>query len=386
MSKSLVYEIFSSQLRVPFVSICAHILFQHTTRWSSLRYISFLFISTNRFCLLRFRNFIRILFAFYSTFSYFYIARVYKPPSYSSYYFFLSLLSCKFYLAGSFISLAFFLLLFVSVSRMHSPGWSSSSSFSLIRLRFPYTFCLPVFPFLFPFSLYLTPLLPSYTAPSDFFSFFLILPVPCGGIFVFFYFSFSSVVLFIFPSRSTLISLFVHSTSFAPPLPLLYLFPCVSPALAQRPGPRCFSRLSTHVNARSLIFLSSLFLVRPTDARGRPRRCDIFRFSFRYVRSVSNTWSVPSRLDIVLFYYAKCILLPRSCLIRVSPSRFSNSSHSIPSPVGDLWKYDTLDSLPLPTLIRHATRESGTARSSSPANGYGRCSSERESPSQTIFS
>lgn len=43
-------------------------------------------------------------------------------------------------------------------------------------------------------------------------------------------------------------------------------------------------------------------------------------------------------------------------------------------------KYDTLDSLPLPTLIRPAAREWRTTRSSKLANGYGRCSFERESP------
>lgn len=35
---------------------------------------------------------------------------------------------------------------------------------------------------------------------------------------------------------------------------------------------------------------------------------DIFRFPFRYVRSVSDTWSVLPCLDIVLFCLAKCIL------------------------------------------------------------------------------
>lgn len=86
------------------------------------------------------------------------------------------------------------------------------------------------------------------------------------------------------------------------------LFPC-----SARPQLRYLSRFSTHVNARSLIFLGSLFLafVPPLRASARAIRHplrDIFRFPFRYVRSVSDTWSVLPCLDIVLFYRAKCIL------------------------------------------------------------------------------
>lgn len=125
-------------------------------------------------------------------------------------------------------------------------------------------------------------------------------------------FSFISVA-FIFPSHSTLTSLFVHSASFAPSLPLLYLFPGVLPAsCAARPRLRYLSRFSTHVNARSLIFLGSLFLAFVPPSRASTPRDplrDIFRFPFRYVRSVSDTWSVLPCLDIVLFCRAKCILL-----------------------------------------------------------------------------
>lgn len=94
--------------------------------------------------------------------------------------------------------------------------------------------------------------------------------------------------------------LFVHSTSFTPSLPLLYLFPDVLSLLLLRSGyaatpssPRYLSRFSTHVNACSLIFLGSLFLAfvppLPMPPLPPPALRDIFRFPFRYVRSVSDT-------------------------------------------------------------------------------------------------
>lgn len=96
--------------------------------------------------------------------------------------------------------------------------------------------------FLFAFSFYLTPLLPSYTALGDFSLFFsLAIPALCARP-AESSFSFISVA-FIFPSHSTLTSLFVHSASFAPSLPLLYLFPGVLPAsCAARPRLRYLSR------------------------------------------------------------------------------------------------------------------------------------------------
>lgn len=67
-----------------------------------------------------------------------------------------------------------------------------------------------------------------------------------------------------------------------------------------------------HARKRVFSYFSRLPLsrVRPAIARSRSRDPlrDIFRFPFRYVRSVSDTWSVLPCLDIVLFYRVKCIL------------------------------------------------------------------------------
>lgn len=92
---------------------------------------------------------------------------------------------------------------------------------SLLPLSFSFVFFNL---FLFPFSFYLTQFLPSCTAPSDFFSpFFFFPPSPSRQNLRSLFIS----VVSIFPTRSTLTPLFVHSASYAPSLPLLYLFPGV---------------------------------------------------------------------------------------------------------------------------------------------------------------
>lgn len=160
-----------------------------------------------------------------------------------------------------------------------------------------------------------------YTAPSDFLFFFSRPSMRWNFRFplISFFFRFS----FISPFRSTLISLFVHSTSFALSLSLLYLFPCVVPALVQRPGLRCFSRFSTHVNARSLIFLSSLSLVRPTNAR--ECSCDpsavttfsVFLFGM-YVRYPIRDLSY--LVSILSFSVAQSAFFERHSFLRCSAS------------------------------------------------------------------
>lgn len=205
-------------------------------------------------------------------------------------------------------------------------------------------------------------------------------------------------VAFIFPSHSTLTSLFVHSASFAPSLPLLYLFPGVLPAsCAARPRLRYLSRFSTHVNARSLIFLGSLFLAFVPPSRASAPRYplrDIFRFPFRYVRSVSDTWSVLPCLDIVLFCRAKCILLaspvfapfffppfPSRLLYAPLPYFSSNSWHFVTSPDGRSSKIRYARFPPITRVNSGTQLESGEPQDRRDlANGYGRCSLERESP------
>lgn len=191
---------------------------------------------------------------------------------------------------------------------------------------------------------------------------------------------------------------------------------------AVRPPPRYLSRFSTHVNACSLIFLGSLFLAfvspLPTPPPLPPARYvtfSVFLFgmyarypirdpfylvsilSFSGARKVHSSgvsrfrafplfrrvrvYHLLLSLSFSLFIYPPSL----SLLLLTLPSPdsvlcSSNSWHFVTSPVGDPRKYDTLDSLPLPTLIQHAARERRTARSSGPVNGYGRCSLEHEDP------
>lgn len=95
-------------------------------------------------------------------------------------------------------------------------------------------------------------------------------------------------------------------------------------------------------------------------------------FAFTTYFSLSLSLSIP-----LLSHSYSSRSLPQTVLCS------SNSWHFVTSPVGDPRKYDTLDSLPLPTLIQHAARERRTARSSGPVNGYGRCSLEHEDPPQS---
>lgn len=194
--------------------------------------------------------------------------------------------------------LSFFRFFFLFHERAH-PLVDSSSSFSLIRAYFvhillPLALTLSlshsVFNlFLFPFSFYLTPLLPSYTALGDVFLF------SCHSSFVR-----QNLRSLIFPSPPffLLIRRLRRSLSIPRRSRRRFLYCICSPVssllLCQRPRLRYLSRFSTHVNARSLIFLGSLFLafVPPSRASARAIRHplrDIFRFPFRYVRSVSDT-------------------------------------------------------------------------------------------------
>lgn len=146
--------------------------------------------------------------------------------------------------------------------------------------------------FLFAFSFYLTPLLPSYTALGDFSLFFLSchsssVRAP-GRIFVLFYFrrlhfsfSFDAYVA-LCPFR--VVRAVASFIVFVPRCP-----PCLLCSAATAPIPL---QVSTHVNARSLIFLGSLFLAFVPPSRASTPRDplrDIFRFPFRYVRSVFDT-------------------------------------------------------------------------------------------------
>lgn len=298
-----------------------------------------------------------------------------------------SILHNFFYLASFSlsISLVFPLLLFVSVS------WTNASSCVDIRARRFLSSALvsrtysarPFFNlFLFPFSLYLTPLLPSYTAPSDFFpTFFFRSRVPCGGIFALFYFCrpSSSFFLLVRRLRRSL------SVSFAPPLPLLYLFPGILPYFRDvaTADLDTSSRFSTHIyvciNARSLIFLDLPFSrVRRERAPAirRTRYIVISRFPFRmyarclirdpfYFVSILSSFVAQSAFLGHLFPFSYHSSSP---FARFSLPIPQIPNHFVTSPMGDPWKYDTLDSLPLPTLIRHAARERRTARLSDPAN------------------
>lgn len=140
-------------------------------------------------------------------------------------------------------------------------------------------------PFLLPFSFYLTPLLPSYTALGDSFPFFLSPPTPRGGIF-----SFISVIPFIPPSRSTLTSLFVHSTYVRAGASFIVFVPRCPPH-SRAPSAAPIPILVFHARKRALSYFPRLPFsrVRPaSEIRRHPLR-DIFRFPFRYVRPVSDT-------------------------------------------------------------------------------------------------
>ena len=180
-----------------------------------------------------------------------------------------------------------------------------SLSLSLLPHILPFHSFFNLFPF--PFSFFLTPLLPSCTALGDFSFLFFFRAAESS-------FSFISVV-FIFPSRSTLTPLFVHSASFAPcRVAFFIVFVSRCPPCSRVARPRLPIPLQVfHARKRAFSYFSQLSFsrVRPTIVRERSRDLplrDIFRFPFRYVRLVSNTWSVLPCLDIVLFYFAKCIL------------------------------------------------------------------------------
>lgn len=189
--------------------------------------------------------------------------------------------------------------------RTHFLRVDFSSSFSFVRARFSYTSTRP------PFSLSL----PVFQSFSVFF--FVLLDATfalahrrlvTSPFFLSFFSRFSRArqnlrsLLFpssplIFPSRSTLTPLFVHSVRsrrrFLYCICSLMSSPYYYLVAAVRPPPRYLSRFSTHVNACSLIFLGSLFLAfvppLPTPPPLPPALRDIFRFPFRYVRSVSDT-------------------------------------------------------------------------------------------------
>lgn len=117
----------------------------------------------------------------------------------------------------------------------------------------------------------------------SFFFFFFCHPAPCGRIFVLFYFRrlhFS----FSFDAYAALCPFRVVRAAapfivFVPRCP-----PCPPPPLAssspvKRPRPRYLSRFSTHVNARSLIFLGSLFLAFALPSRVSARATRYVTFS-----------------------------------------------------------------------------------------------------------
>lgn len=214
--------------------------------------------------------------------------------------------------------------------RTHFPRVDPSSSFSLVPRSFSVhthshtntlycptlsrslSFCFPVFQSLFvSFFILLDATFAlvhrrPVTFPFFFFffiSFFvspphrLVLPAMRDGIFGLFYsrrplhFSFSfDAYAVLCPFRVVrAVASFIVFVPRCPPY-------CLVAAAANLPPLRYLSRFSTHVNARSLIFLGSLFLafVLPLCARARdppppPALRDIFRFPCRYVRSVSDT-------------------------------------------------------------------------------------------------
>lgn len=278
-----------------------------------------------------------------------------------------------------FLSLVFSLLLFVSVS------WTNASSCVKIRARRILSFALVsrTYSALARFSISFYSLFhsswrhfcPRTPRPVTSFLLFFRSPSPSAAessfsfIFVVhplhFSFSFDAYAA-LCPRRSRATASFIVFIPRCPPY-----FSDVAPRPSDT-SPRFSTHVYMYINARSLIFLGFPFSrVRPAIARANvhaiPLR-DVSRFPFRYVRSVHDTWSVLPCLDIVLFCCAKCIPQGISPIF-VPSSRRSRArsplpipqipSHFVTSPMGYPWKYDTLDSLPLPTLIRHAARESG---------------------------
>lgn len=213
------------------------------------------------------------------------------------------------YLFCHFLFLSAFYL-FSSFSRFHFINerilLRSSSSFSLIRLFRTY-FARALSLSLTRFSISFCSLFhstwrhfcPRTSRLVTSFPFFLAIPAPCGRIFVPFYFcrlhfSFSFdayVALCPFRVVRTVASFIV----FAPRCPP---YSCVAAA--------ALSRFSTHVNARSLIFLSSLFLafVPPSARAIRYVTFSVFLFGMYAQYPIRD----PFYLDIVLFCRTKCIL------------------------------------------------------------------------------
>lgn len=193
---------------------------------------------------------------------------------------------------------------------------------------------------------------------------------------------FLSSVLFIFPSRSTFTPLFVRvvraTASF------IVFVPRYPPLLSRRSHSRprylfqiFHARIRVYKRALSYFPRSPLFSRSPwTRPRDSPHPLrDISRFPFRmyarclirdpfYFVSILSSFVAQSAFLGHLFPFS----YHSSPFARFSLPIPQISNHFVTSPMGDPWKYDTLDSLPLPTLIRHAARERRTARLSDPAN------------------
>lgn len=201
-------------------------------------------------------------------------------------------------------------------------------------------------------------------------------------------FLFLSSVLFIFPSRSTLTPLFVRvvraTASFIVfvrrYLPLFsrcshsgprYLFQIFHArirvykrALSYFPQPPLFSRSSRHRRERAHAIRRTRYVTFPVFFFGLRTlgiwyviRSTLSRYCPLLLRKVHS-----SGISFRFRYHSSSPFARFSLPIPQIPSHF------VTSPMGDPWKYDTLDSLPLPTLIRHAARERRTARLSDPAN------------------
>lgn len=192
----------------------------------------------------------------------------------------------------------------------------SCSSYSLVRARFPYIFCSPVFQSLsIPFFILVDATFALlHRSRWLLFSFFFSLSQSqCGGIFVLFYFRrpSSSFFLLVRRLRRSL------SASFARHRFLYCIYSPVS-SLLFRCSAAALGYLSQVFHARIYVYKRALsyfprlpLFSRSSCHRARKRPRDPatwrFPFSFSYVRSVHDTWSVLSCLDIVLFCCAKCI-------------------------------------------------------------------------------